>query len=199
MKLMSVPRQVLILRKLRVLNLRGNNLSMLPTELCECFHDLEYLNLASNRLQYIPENISSLTKLRTLLVQNNELVELPDGVGRLPLLLELRIETNLLEALPESMGRLSLLKVLTLSNNRLSVLPGSMVAMRSLESLDVSGNPDLDLDSLPDTLYRLNEMYALLHSKQVRTKIINRAGLFVREFGKTFRKTLLETTSSMLL
>jgi hypothetical protein len=41
MSLLSIPRQALVLRKLRVLNLRANSLSMLPTELCECFHDLQ--------------------------------------------------------------------------------------------------------------------------------------------------------------
>lgn len=41
LSLLSIPRQALAFRKLRVLNLRANNLSMLPTELCESFHDLQ--------------------------------------------------------------------------------------------------------------------------------------------------------------
>ena len=50
----------------------------------------------------------------------------------------------------------------------------SMVGMRNLESLDVSGNP-MDYEALPDSLHRLNEMYALLHCKAKRKKVIQRA------------------------
>jgi Leucine-rich repeat (LRR) protein len=175
MGLLHIPRQVIALRKIRVLNLRANKITMLPTEICETLTDLEFLNLSFNRMQYLPENISSCIKLRTLLLNNNEISELPAGIGRLPLLTELRLGFNQLQTLPDTIGRLTSVKVLTLANNQLQTLPGSMVGMRSLESLDVSDNPDLDLETLPDYLYRLNEMYALLHKKEKRRKVITRA------------------------
>jgi Leucine-rich repeat (LRR) protein len=96
-------------------------------------------------------------------------------VGRLPLLVELRLESNQLEYLPDTMGRLSLLKILTLSKNKLNSLPSSMVGLKSLESFDVSENSELNLDALPDKLYRLHEMYQLLHSKAKRQNVISRA------------------------
>lgn len=173
--LLHIPRQVLSLRKLRVLNLRANKITMLPTEICETLTDLEFLNLSFNRLQYLPENITSTIKLRTLLLHNNELCELPAGIGRLPLLTEIRLGFNQLQSLPDTIGRLTSVKVLTVSNNRLLSVPGSMVGMRHLQSLDLSENPDLDLEELPDYLYRLNEMYALLHKKEKRRKVIARA------------------------
>jgi Leucine-rich repeat (LRR) protein len=173
--LVSVPKQILGLRKLRVLNLRSNNLSMLPTEVCETLHDLEFLNLGRNRLQYLPENISSLTHLRTCLLQHNELAELPSGIGRLPLLTELRLDHNLLVKLPDTCGRLASLKVLTLSDNRLEALPQTLVGAKALESLDLHENPTLNFDHLPEQLLRLHEMYGLLHSKAARRKVIRRA------------------------
>mmetsp|Transcript_45644 Transcript_45644/g.92131 ORF Transcript_45644/g.92131 Transcript_45644/m.92131 type:complete len:241 (-) Transcript_45644:397-1119(-) len=175
MALLHIPRQVLGFRKIRVLNLRANKITMLPTDICETLTDLEFLNLSFNRMQYLPENISSTIKLRTLLLQNNELSELPAGIGRLPLLTELRLGFNQLRALPETMGRLTSVKVLTVSNNELRELPSSMAGMHALESLDLSENPNLSLEALPDFLYRLNEMYALLHKKEKRRKVITRA------------------------
>lgn len=173
--LLSIPKQTLGLRKLRVLNLRGNLLSMFPTEICDNLTDLEFINLSSNKLQYLPENVSSLTHLRTFLLQNNELSELPSGLGRLPLLTELRLDGNMLATLPDTVPRLASCKVLTLSENRLVELPTALASMKQLESLDLSRNPDLDLDALPDAVYRLNEMYQLLHSKEKRRKVIDRA------------------------
>ena len=176
MQLYTIPTQTLALRKLRVLNIRCNNLSMLPTEVCDTLTDLEFMNLSDNHLQYLPENISSLTHLRTLLLQWNELSELPTGIGRLPLLTELRLEHNHLARLPDSIGRLAFLRVLNLSYNRLEALPTTLApGLKALESLDLTGNPDLAMDGLPDVLYRLNEMYQLLHSKEKRRKVISRA------------------------
>jgi len=172
--LLSVPKQLLGLRTLRSLNLRANRLSMVPTELCERLVDLEFLNLSENRIQYLPENISSLARLRTFRLQSNELTELPDGIGRLPLLTELRLEHNHLERLPGAIGKLSTVKTLTLSYNQLTELPMSMAGMRCLESLDVSENP-LAYDELPEFIHTLNELYALLHSKTKRRTVVHRA------------------------
>lgn len=173
--LVSMPRQILRLRKLRVLNLRANALTMLPTDLCETLHDLEFLNLSNNKLQYLPENVSSLTHLRTFLLQYNELAELPSGIGRLPLLSELRLDHNLLTRLPDSCGRLASLKVFTISDNRLKEIPQALVGAKALESLDLHENPSLDFEQLPEQLLRLHEMYGLLHSKAARRKVISRA------------------------
>mmetsp|Transcript_3858 Transcript_3858/g.9122 ORF Transcript_3858/g.9122 Transcript_3858/m.9122 type:complete len:262 (+) Transcript_3858:123-908(+) len=173
--LLSFPRQVLALKKLRVLNVRANNLAMIPTELCETLRELEFLNIASNRLSYLPENISSLTRLRTLLMQRNEICELPEGIGRLPLLTELRLDHNRLKHLPETMGKLTSVKVLTVSGNFLQEVPASMAGMKALESLDLSENPDIEFDDVPEDLARLHEMYQLLHSKSARRKVITRA------------------------
>ncbi len=172
--LLSIPKQTLGLKRLRVMNLRANKLSMLPTELCETLQELEFLNLSENSISYLPENISSLSRLRTLLLQNNQITELPEGIGKLPLLSELRLDDNNLNTLPETFGKLTSIKVLLLRNNKLPELPMSMVGMRNLEALDVSGNP-MDYEALPDSLHRLNEMYALLHCKAKRKKVIQRA------------------------
>lgn len=49
-----------------------------------------------------------------------------------------------------------------------------MSSMKALESVDLSSNP-LDFDALPEAIFRLNEMYGLLHSKAARRKVIGRA------------------------
>ena len=187
--LLSIPKQTLGLKRVRVLNLRANKLSMLPTEMCETLLELEFLNLAENRVSYLPENISSLSRLRTLLLHSNQISELPQGIGRLPLLSELRLEDNQLTGLPETFGRLTSVKTLILRNNALPKLPMSMVGMRALESLDVSGNP-MDYEALPDSIHRLNEMYALLHSKDKRKKVIKRAVTVRRSVRNAVRDEL---------
>ena len=172
--LLAIPKEVRSLRKLKRLNLRNNAISMFPTELCEVLPDLEILNLSFNRLQYLPENLSGMVRLRMLLLSHNELRELPEGLTNLILLQELGIDHNALTRVPGSMGKIEQLKIFTLSNNGVSRLPASMLSLKHLEVLDLSENP-LDYDNLPTSLHRLNEMFELLHRKDKRRMMVQRA------------------------
>jgi len=187
--LLWIPNQVKSLRRLRVLNLRANQISMIPTELCETLTDLEFLSISWNRLQYLPENLSSMARLRTILLQNNQLSELPEAIGKLPLLQELRVDNNVLEALPPTIGKLALLELFTMHNNKVTDLPPSMMGLRSLKTLDITDNP-LEYENIPDSLHRLNEMHELLHSKTKRRAIITRANAIRRTIRTAVRDEL---------
>ena len=99
-----IPVEIKSMRMLRTLNLRGNALTFLPTELCHSLRVLEVLNMSYNSVSYLPENVSALIMLRQLLLGHNELVELPDGLCKLPNLQELRLEKNRIENLPLTIG-----------------------------------------------------------------------------------------------
>lgn len=186
--LLFIPKPVRQLRRLRVLNLRGNQISMLPTELCEALCELEILNLSYNRLRYLPENVSSMTHLRVLLVEHNELEGLPDGVCRLPLLQQLHLHNNRLEEISPAVVRLQQLKVLTLNSNKLTEVPRQLTKLRYLSHLNLSNNP-MEYEALPDSLFRLNEMHSLLRSKRQRLVAIRRAN----NIRASLRKQLLNS------
>ena len=71
-----------------------------------------------------------------------------------------------------------------------------MAGLRSLESLDLSNNPDLNLDALPEFLFRLNEMHSIFHSKERRRKVITRAINFRPVVRRTVLKEVLSDMAS---
>ena len=167
-----IPVEIKSMRMLRELNLRGNALTFLPTEPCHSLRVLERLNMSYNSVSYLPENISALIMLRQLLLGHNELVELPDGLCKLPNLQELRLEKNRIETLPLTIGSLTGLEALYLAHNSIKLMPPQSVHMTALATLDLTGNP---VEAMPSRMRRLDNMNALLHSKQKRQALISRA------------------------
>jgi len=130
--------------------------------------NLESINAGDISLQYLPDEMRALTKLKTLRITRTNLMELPewigeltnltsldlncdgnkkgsltrlpDSIGNLVLLTEIRMGGHQLTTLPESMGNLINLKTLYLPKNNISEIPESLWALK-LESLSLTGNP----------------------------------------------------------
>ncbi|KAF6164842.1 hypothetical protein GIB67_017045 [Kingdonia uniflora] len=104
--------QLTYLRAL-VLYLGANSNSILPPEVEKLIH-LRYLYLSGTELKQLPETITNLYNLQTLMLSDcDELCELPQGMGKLVNLRHLGIESTLnLEFLPQGIGRLSSLRTL---------------------------------------------------------------------------------------
>lgn len=136
--------KILLLNKLKVLNLSNNSLHYLPEELNK-LPNLKELNVSHNMLsKSTPKQWqwlgNCLSKSLTLLdLSYNELRYIPDQIVKLQNLATLHLSHNLLTTLPAGIGSLRNLKIFTAANNTLTILPGSVKKLR-LQSIDVSNN-----------------------------------------------------------
>jgi Leucine-rich repeat (LRR) protein len=115
---------------------------------------LKHLNLAANVLSYVPRSVvsESLNKLEKLDLSSNQLATVPNEICNLTNLEELRLDSNMIVSLPDSIGRLSKLKVLSLRDNMIQYskgfletggsqpLPKALFTDTSLIDLNLHGN-----------------------------------------------------------
>ncbi|RZB40416.1 LRR 8 domain containing protein [Asbolus verrucosus] len=126
----SLDKGILQLSKLKVLDLSQNCIEFIPEEL-NVLH-LNELNLSANSLnKATPKQWSwmggNLSKSLVLLnLESNNLMYLPDQIVKLHKLTTLNVNNNELKILPAGIGNLKHLKVLIASNNSLTMLPGSL-------------------------------------------------------------------------
>lgn len=170
------------LKKLQVLNLKGNHLLRVSSEISKCvrletinlagalrycsqipealfsLEDLKSMNLSDNFFTEIPESVYGLCRLSTLIVQRNALLRLPDNLFQLRHLDHLELSENYLESLPASVGSLRRLTYLGLDRNRLKELPPEICQVKSLVTLALAGN---QLTVLPENIYELEKLMEL--------------------------------------
>ena len=103
--------------------------------------NLELLNLGANKIHVLPESISTLTALHTLLLPVNQISNLPSTFGTLTQLTYLNLRANKFNHVPPSVIGANLTK-LDMSNNVLSVLP-VVFCMTRLETLTLTNNGQL--------------------------------------------------------
>jgi hypothetical protein len=80
--------------RLRVLDMRGNELVKIPDEFFFGMEALEHLDLARNQLTELPRTIACLSQLRQLDLRANQLTHLPPALGRLAALRILDLTAN---------------------------------------------------------------------------------------------------------
>ncbi|GAQ83946.1 disease resistance protein (TIR-NBS-LRR class) family [Klebsormidium nitens] len=96
----------------RTLSLSHNRFSSLPQKRLRHFGKLSVLDLKGNSLSKLPSEIGLLVALEQLLLSQNHLEELPSEIGDLPWLRVLDVAYNRLQTLPETVGRLTQLEEL---------------------------------------------------------------------------------------
>lgn len=135
MRLKSVPSEVHINERLRVLDLSFNLISALPLESIH-LPVLETLNLSHNRISSLPEHWAAwslLPRLRELDISSNNLQELPHNITKLDLE-RLDISNNHLTLLPEEIAFMAKLFQLNVKNNQL-IFPPQELSDGGLESI----------------------------------------------------------------
>ncbi|XP_055551073.1 leucine-rich repeat and calponin homology domain-containing protein isoform X2 [Wyeomyia smithii] len=133
----ELPEDITSLAFLERLLVFHNTIRSIPDTI-RGLHSLTYLDLRNNQLSVLPREICFLP-LQVLLVSNNRLVTLPDELGRMEELTELDAACNQITHLPPRMGDLRNLRSLTLRNNQLVYLPRDLTCLQ-LVFLDISSN-----------------------------------------------------------
>lgn len=161
--LSEFPREIFALAEsLEVLNLTGNALSELPSDLARLSR-LRILFCSENQFTHLPEVLGECPqldmvgfksnriaqvsggalppRLRWLILTDNEISELPDELGQRPRLQKLMLAGNRLSALPDSMAACQQLELLRIASNRFAQLPDWLFTLPRLSWLAFAGNP----------------------------------------------------------
>lgn len=137
---------------IKQLYLSFNRLTTLPVSVC-FFTNLELLDISNNGLSVICEDLTRLTKLRTLIAKNNHLDEfsLPKEFGSMQLEV-LNLSGNRFVEMPPQFMKLQRLQSLSLGGNRLKSIPAEIENLTSLELLYLGGN---QITAIPPELANL--------------------------------------------
>ncbi|TQE09673.1 hypothetical protein C1H46_004766 [Malus baccata] len=156
----AIPKDLGGLSSLEVLDLSGNEFSVLPS--LSGLSKLRSLYLKNCNLtnDAIPKDIGGLSSLEVLDLSGNEFSVLPSLSGLSKLRCLYLKNSNLInDAIPKDLGGLSSLEVLDLSGNEFSVLP-SLSGLSELRSLYLK-NCNLTNDAIPKDLGGLSSLEVL--------------------------------------
>ncbi|XP_050076649.1 leucine-rich repeat and calponin homology domain-containing protein-like [Anopheles maculipalpis] len=134
----SVPETIRGLHSLTYLDLRNNQLSVLPREICAL--PLQVLLVSNNRLATLPDELGRMEKLTELDAACNQITHLPARMGDLRNMRSLNLRCNQLVYLPRDLTCLQL-AFLDISSNKIATLPVELRHMSSLVDLELSNNP----------------------------------------------------------
>ncbi|KAG0044283.1 hypothetical protein BGZ83_010484 [Gryganskiella cystojenkinii] len=140
------------------LNLSYNRIQRLPQEMAGC-RNLQHLLLSVNQIHGLPAVLcEAWVNLLNLDMHTNEIKTLPDQLGSMQSLRRLNLAINKIEEVPSTIGKLSLLEWLNLNDNKLTTLPASMDQMQKLVKMGIVQNK---LQTLPTSLAKLTVLYKL--------------------------------------
>ena len=116
-----------------------NRFQKFPVEVTE-LSNLRVLHLDDNQIRSLPVTIKNLIQLEKLWVGVNFIRQLPIELGQLVSLTELHLGRNIIYQVPSELGNLNGLVTLNLSHNRLTDIPSQILDLRQLETLGLEGN-----------------------------------------------------------
>jgi len=131
----EIPKQILLFKNLRVLNLEENELSKADFSILKHLTRLRKLNIRECNLTEIPSSVFSLTKLEELDIYFNKISELPEELFTLTNLKGLQIGGNYLKSLSPNISRLTNLEWIELSSTQIWRLPDEMTKLKSLRKI----------------------------------------------------------------
>ncbi|XP_074094597.1 uncharacterized protein LOC141524535 isoform X2 [Cotesia typhae] len=126
--------------KVLELELISKDLNIVSDKFFKRYCNLLKLDLSDNRLSSLPNAITCLVRLESLVLDRNKFSEFPQVLEKLASLKELSIVNNRLCNFPENFGALMAAEKINLSGNCIKFLPTSWEKMTRLKSLDLSDN-----------------------------------------------------------
>ncbi|CAF3857900.1 unnamed protein product [Rotaria sp. Silwood2] len=142
---------------LKTLDLSSNSLTTLPNEI-ETLNYLIVLNIQNNQLTSLPDAVRGLRALEKLVLSQNQLTTLSDGLFYCSSLLSLNLSRNHLTKLPNKIGQLSYLQELDLSENEFELFPKEIGFLTRLTKLTVAKNRLRVLPHEFGSLYNLRSL-----------------------------------------
>lgn len=139
----------------------NNNLLKNVPSVIQCFAHIETLDLSSNSLKFISEDICRLTCLKNLIIKDNLLNDqsLPKEFNLLKLNLEVvNFSGNCLTQFPYQLLELNRAKEIYLGNNKIKTLPKHFTELESLEILYLGGN---QIKCVPEEIAQLKSLTSL--------------------------------------
>ena len=148
--------------------LLNNNLLKHIPPIIACFLNVETMDLSSNCLKLLSEDLCRLTNLKHLIVKDNLLEDtsLPKDLSIALCKLEVvNFSGNLFSQFPYQLLELSRAKEIYLGNNKIHALPRTFADLQNLEVLYLGGN---QIKVIPDELSQLKSLTSLnLSSNQI--------------------------------
>jgi len=133
----DIPVGIGHLTNLRELTIYGKN-KTIPDSISKLKYLLS-LVITNNKLEYLPESIGKLN-LSILDVSDNRLKELPESIGDMTSLYQLKFYNNRISKLPKNIGNLRFLQILDFHNNLIKEFPDSMLQLPKLKEFVYEDN-----------------------------------------------------------
>ncbi|ERE89671.1 leucine-rich repeat and death domain-containing protein 1 [Cricetulus griseus] len=156
---------------------------------------------SGEKLTRLPEELTSMTQLKTLDISNNAIKEIPRNIGELRYLVSLHAYNNQISSLPPSFLSLKVLQHLDLRGNNLTALPSAIYSLMSLKEINFDDNPLLrppvevckgkQLHTIACYLQRADE-----RDEKILEKIFNIVANTITEINFEFLKQKLNMTTS---
>eukprot|EP00035_Acanthoeca_spectabilis_P027254 m.465918 g.465918 ORF g.465918 m.465918 type:complete len:717 (+) comp24697_c0_seq1:164-2314(+) len=145
-----------------VLDLSSCHMTVYPhstiSQLSDCLGDVVELNLSSNKLTGIPDEINSFAMLQILNCQHNQICAIQDLSQGFSELTNLHLNGNNLTSIPETVSQLNELRVLDVSFNDLQTLPNRIGDLENLTILNASHNR---IQHIPPSIGNLGELVVM--------------------------------------
>jgi hypothetical protein len=138
--LSDLPSDLCRLKKLRIIFCSSNQFTHLPEALGEC-QNLSMIGFKANKISLIPESAIPSKTLRWFILTDNALQTVPNTLGDCIKLQKLMLAGNRLSSLPESMANCRALELLRISANQFQSLPVFLFDLPMLTWLAFAGNP----------------------------------------------------------
>ena len=129
----DMPAALSLLTNLTVLNLHGNSIRRLSSELP--FAKLKELRVSDNTLEGVPSSIGKLRSLQLLDISFNQISLLPPDLGQCVSLKTFRARGNRIRVIPEDLSKIPQLEELSVDHNPLVRLPIRVATMNTLKKL----------------------------------------------------------------
>ena len=183
------------LKYLRRLVLYGTGLHNFSTDIPIFLKSLTYIDMSSNFLDQMPENIGELTQLETLIIDNqqdsHEIRHIPESFGSLVNLKRFQMSSILID-LPSTFGNLHNLENFDFGGSSLNSIPESFGNLTSLKYFHLNGF----YGNLPESFSRLTDLIELVVGDSYLTKLPDSIGN-LKKLNKLFIHGPNTTISSL--